>query len=148
MNIHDYILAGEGIEWRSLLSLWIPPLPEKFSLWFVNRFGDAFVATPDGSILQLDVGAGTCMIAARSRDEFARLLDLPAYRERWLRASIVDSCVRADIRLAPGECYGFKIPPVLKGTYEVSNLVPAKLDAHYSWMTHLSRQDSIYWIEP
>jgi hypothetical protein len=70
------------------------------------------------------------------------------YREKWLRPSIVDACLRAKIDLAPGECYGFKVPPALQGTYEVSNLVPSKLDAHYSWMSHLSKQDSIYWIEP
>ena len=148
MNLHDYIIAMEGIDWRPLLALWTPPLPEKFALWFVNRFGDAFVATPDGYIHHLDVGAGTCTMVARSRDEFARSLDLPLYREKWLRLSAVDACLRSKIELARGECYGFKIPPALQGTYEVSNLVPTKLDAHYSWMSHLSRQDSIYWIEP
>ena len=86
--------------------------------------------------------------AARSRDEFARLLDLPVYTDNWLRPAVVDACLRARIELAPGECYGFKIPPALQGTYEVSNLVPTKLDAHYSWMSHLAKQDSIYWIEP
>jgi hypothetical protein len=148
MNLHDYIIATEGIDWRALLSLWTPPLPEKFAPWFINRFGDAFVATPDGSILRLDVGTGTCTTAARSRDEFARLLDLPMYTDSWLRPAVVDACLRARIELAPGECYGFKIPPALQGTYEVSNLTPTKLDAHYSWMSHLARQDSIYWIEP
>jgi len=148
MNLHDYIIAPEGIDWRALLSVWIPPLPERYALWFVNRFGDAFVATPDGSIHHLDVGAGTCTVVARNREEFARLLDLPEHRDTWLRPSTVDACVRENIRLAHGECYGFRIPPALQGTYEVSNLVPAKLDAHYSWMSHLSRQNSVYWIEP
>jgi hypothetical protein len=148
VELRKYIIATEGIDWRALLSRWIPPLPTNFMLWFVNRFGDAFVTAQDGSVLRLDVGTGTCTKLAGSRDEFARLLDIPINTDSWLRPSIVDACVRSRIELAPGECYGFKIPPVLQGTYEVSNLVPAKLDSHYSWMAHLSRQDEIYWTEP
>ncbi len=148
MNLQDYILPTEGIDWRALLSYWTPPLPERFALWFVNRFGDAFGAAPGGAILRLDTGSGTCSTVARNRDEFAALLDVPANTDAWLRPSVVDACVRAKMFLAPGECYGFKIPPALQGTYEVTNLVPTKLDTHYSWMAHFSRQDEIYWIEP
>ena len=116
--------------------------------WFVNRFGDAYVATPDGTILRMDVGTGACTTVARSRDEFAKLLDLPRNVDIRHRPDVVDACRRAYFELAPVECYGFKNTTTKQGSYEVSNLVPAKLDAHYSWMSHLSKQDSIYWIEP
>ena len=148
VNLQNYILPAEGIDWRGLLKHWTPPLPEDFSLWFVNRFGDIFGAAPDGGILRLDVGSGTCAVAARSREEFARLLDLPANVDGWLRPSVVDACMRANITLSPGECFGFRVPPTLQGTYDVSNLVPTRLDAHYSWLAHITRQDEIYWIEP
>ena len=58
MNLRDYLIDQAGKDWAQLLCDWAPPLPLSFTLWLVNRFGDAFVVTEDGAVSMLDVGAG------------------------------------------------------------------------------------------
>lgn len=148
MNIQDYLIGQPGKNWRQLLSFWIPPLPGRFSLWLVNRLGDAFVVAEDQTILRLDVGAGTCAVVARTREHFAQLLNDPANADLWLRIHLTDACRSAGMTLAEHECYGFKIPPTLGGKYEVSNLKPTHLAVHYSYQAYICKQTDIYWIPP
>ena len=58
MDVTDYLIDQQGIEWPTLLRDWSPLLPESFTLWLVNRFGDSFVVFDDGSVNMLDIGAG------------------------------------------------------------------------------------------
>src|SRR4051812_19966820 len=59
MSVHDYLIDHEGFDWPGLLSGWSWLLPPEFAVWLVNRFGDLFLVPPDGTVLMLDVGAGT-----------------------------------------------------------------------------------------
>jgi hypothetical protein len=134
-----------GKDWEKLLAYWKPPLPPDATLWFVNLLGDIFVASSDGTIHWLTVGTASISIVAPSRDEFARMLDRPENAESWLRISLVEGCRKAGLALSKDECYGFKIPPALLGKYEVANLQPTNIYSHYSWLSHMTRQDEIYW---
>jgi hypothetical protein len=78
MNIHDYLIDQAGKDWPALFSDWGSVLPRSFTLWLVNRFGDAFVVLDDGSVRMLDVGIGQFRPVADSRDHFATLLDVEA----------------------------------------------------------------------
>lgn len=65
MGINDYLINQSGKDWAAFLRDWMPPLPPSFTLWLVNRFGDAFVIIDeDGSVHMLDVGAGTAVHVA------------------------------------------------------------------------------------
>ena len=85
---------------------------------------------------------------ARSREHFAQLLDAGSNTETWLRTSATDACRAAGMRLAPFECYGFRIPPTLGGGYDAGNLVPTNLAIHYSYQAYICKQADIYWIPP
>jgi hypothetical protein len=148
MNINDYLIAQAGKDWARLLSYWTPPLPPRFSLWLVNRLGDAFVVSENAAVLRLDVGSGSCAEVARNRDHFARLLDTADNADQWFRTRLVDACRRAGMTLGSYECYGFKIPPTLGGQYEVGNLVPTNLAVHYSYQAYICKQTDIYWVPP
>jgi hypothetical protein len=148
MNITDYLLTSTGTEWPKLLAYWVPPLPARFTLWLVNLLGDAFVIASDHSILRLDVGSGTCAPVARNREHFAQLLDDGGRANDWLRLRLVDECRRAGMQLGPLECFGFRIPPTLGGTYEASNLIPTHLAVHYSYQAYICKQRDVYWIPP
>src|SRR6187549_3209331 len=148
MNINDYLITEAGINWGRLLGDWIPPLPAQFNVWLVNHLGEPIVVEPHGAVVRLDVGMGTCMELARSREEFAQRLDADENANQWLRIRIVDECRRAGMTLKPYECYGFKIPPTLGGGYEPSNLIPMRLDSHYSYQAYICKQQDIYWIPP
>jgi hypothetical protein len=145
MNIRALLMDPEGKDWNRLLGYWRPPLPPDATLWFVNLLGEAFVATTDGAVHWLVVGTGTLSAVAPTREAFAQLLDRHGNAETWLRIPLVESCRAAGITLGADECYGFKVPPRLLGKYEASNLQPTNVYSHYSWLSHMTRQDEIYW---
>jgi hypothetical protein len=145
MNIQDFLIDPSGKDWKKLFAYWIPPLVPDTALWFVNKLGEPFLALKDGSIHRLVVGTGTLEHLAPDRTTLARLLDVRGNADAWLRIGLVEGCQRAGMNLAPDECYGFKVPPALFGTYEVTNLQPTNIYSHYSWLAHMARGDEIYW---
>ena len=123
MNINDYLIDQADKDWATHLGDWIAPLSSSFTLWLVNRFGDVFiVADDDNSVHMLDVGAGTLTRVANDRSHFADLLDTADSANNWLMIPLVDVCRAVGMNLGPSQCYGFKIPPVLGGKYEVEIL--------------------------
>lgn len=147
MRVEDYLIDQHGKDWRALLSRWTPPLPSDFTLWLVNRLGELFIVSSDDSVHYLEFGNGTLHVLAKSREQFAQLLDSGNNAETWLRISLTDACRRQGKHLQPDECYGFKVPPILQGKYEADNLEPVRLDKHYSLMAHLIKQEDVYWAE-
>jgi hypothetical protein len=145
MNIQDYLIDPAGKDWNRLLAYWTPPLQPQMTLWFANRLGDIFLADPDGAIHRLEVGTGSLQRIASDRREFARLLDLRENADTWLRIPLVEQCRTAGMTLGTDECYGFRIPPALLGSYEVANLQPTNIYSHFSWLAHMARKDEIYW---
>jgi hypothetical protein len=148
VDVTNYLIDPANKDWSRLLAPLVPPLPPRFSVWLINRLGEAFVTDEAGAILRLDVGAGTCDAVARSREQFAQLLDTGDNTDVWLRVSLIDACQRAGMRLGPFECYGFRIPPTLGGLYEPANLVPTNLAIHYSYQAYICKQADVYWVPP
>lgn len=148
MNITDYLIDPANKDWSRLLAPFAPPLPDRFTVWLVNRLGEVFLLDEAGAVLRLDVGAGTCETAATSREHFAQQLDSAGNAEGWLRVALVDACRRKGMQLGPFECYGFRIPPTLGGAYEATNLVPTNLAVHYSYQAYICKQQDVYWIPP
>lgn len=140
MDIHDYLIDQAGHDWAALLRDWIPPLPGSFTLWLVNRFADVFVVFDDGSVHMLDVGAGILERLADSRDDFATQLDAGDNANQWLMIPLVDACREVGMTLGAEHCYGFKIPPILGGQYDPSNVEPTDLAIHYSFLADIYRQ--------
>jgi Domain of unknown function (DUF1851) len=121
ISLEDYQINPDGIDWPAALAGWSWLIPSEFTLWLVNRLCDLFIVTVDGSVHMLDVGAGTFRQLAANRDEFCRLIDEADNAKEWLAISLVDKLVASGLLLQPGQCYGFKMPPVLGGPYEVEN---------------------------
>lgn len=55
------------------------------------------------------------------RTDFGRKLDEDDNANEWLMIPLVGQLVAFGMHLQPGQCYGFKIPPVLGGQYVVEN---------------------------
>jgi hypothetical protein len=123
-SINDYLIDRAGIDWPDVLSGWSWLLPSQFNLWLVNRFADLFMVLCDGSVHMLDVGIGTLTRIADSRDDFGAKIDEGDNANEWLMIPLVNELVAAGISLQPGQCYGFKFPPVLGGEYTVENVGP------------------------
>lgn len=106
----------------------------------VNRFGDAFIVIDDESVHMLDVGIGQLKRVADSRQHFGSLLDVGDNANNWLMIPLVDSCVAAGFRLSADQCYGYKVPPVLGGSYELDNVTCTDLSVHYSFLADIYQQ--------
>jgi hypothetical protein len=119
--VADYLIDHKGIDWPKALAGWSWLIPSKFTLWLVNRFADLFLVVPEGTVHMLDVGAGTLTKVAEDRNEFCIKIDDGDNANNWLMIPLVDELVAAGVRLQPGQCYGFKVPPVLGGEYAVEN---------------------------
>jgi hypothetical protein len=123
-TVADYLIEQSGIDWSKALASWSWLLPPRFTLWMVNRFADLILVLPDGTVHMLDVGGGTLTKLADNRDDFGIKIDEDDNANLWLMIPLVDQMVAAGVVLQPGQCYGFKTPPVLGGDYTVENAGP------------------------
>lgn len=124
ISVQDYLIDQSGIDWSTALSSWSWLLPPEFTVWLVNRFTDLFLVLPDETVHMLDVGVGTLTKVAESREDFCTKIDMGYSANEWLMIPLVDRLVSAGLILHPGQCYGFKIPPVMGGKYSVDNCGP------------------------
>jgi hypothetical protein len=135
MDVGDYLIDPSGHNWTDLLSAWSPILPEEFNLWLVNKVGDAFLIVQDGSIHVLDVGMGVFNHVADNREDFADRVAESA--DGWLLKYLIDDCLVSGKFLRDGQCYGYKVPPMLGGKYASDNLEPTTLSVHYGMLADL-----------
>ena len=140
MNIHDYLLSHENVDWPSVLEDWAWLLPQSFTVWLVNRFGDLIIALDNGTIQLVDVGSGLLMTIAESRNDFAEKIDQGNYAEEWLLISLVDAAKLSGLSLGQNEIYSYKTPPILGGDYTVENFEVCDLAVHYSILGQICRQ--------
>lgn len=81
----------------------------------VSAFGEPFFRDAQGTIHQLDTLDGKLNGVAGSLSEFTAILQEQAARDELLLAGLVLGAAGRGLILAPGECYDFKIAPILGG---------------------------------
>ena len=140
MDVRDYLIEQSAFDWQKILANWVPPLPEQFTVWLVNRFGDIFAVYEDQTVNWLRIDTGTITRVACNRDQFCDLVDLAENTNEWLLISVVDDCVANGKVLGPGQCYGYKLPPILGGGYEFDNVGSMDLEVYYSFLADIYRQ--------
>jgi hypothetical protein len=140
MNLPDYLIDQEGYEWSKIVADWSWLLPSSFTIWMVNRFGDLFLVPDDGSVQFLDIGAGTISVLAPNKEAFYSLVDKGNNADNWFLISLTDSCVDAGLTLQFGQCYAFKVPPVLGGQYERENIEPGSLVVNHALLAQIHEQ--------
>lgn len=132
MNINDYLLDQDGVNWGHILSDWSWLIPTSFTVWLANRFGDLFIVLDDGSVHLLDTGRGVIERLADNRDDFCKKMDEGSNAENWLLISIVDELVQSGKVLKAQTVYSFIKPPVLGGKYDPQNFEVTDIAVHYS----------------
>ncbi len=83
-----------------------------------SAVGDLFLRAPDGSVVWLDVGAGTITRVAATPEEFTAGLSNPERAAEWLSPDLVATLQQRLGALGRNQCYSFKIPPTLSGSYD------------------------------
>lgn len=140
IQLTDYLIDQDGIDWSASLQSWNWLLPASFTLWMVNRFADLFVVLADGQVHMLDIGAGTLDKVADSRGEFCSLMHLDDNANEWLMIPLVDQLVAAGTLLRPQQCYAFKRLPILGGEYTTANFAPLLISDYLACMGEVHEQ--------
>jgi hypothetical protein len=140
MNIHNYLIEHSSFDWKTLLEEWRWLLPPEFTVWLFTRTGDLFIKLPDGSIHMLDVGAGQLSRVAESRDDACAKLDEPGVADEWLMIPVVDQLVASGCILSAGQCYSYRVLPVLGGSYAPEGRVVLPIGEHFGAWGSLHRQ--------
>lgn len=131
LDVNDYLLDVNDVDWSTTLSPWLFLIPDKLTIWLVNRFGDIFAALDDGSIHMLDIGCGTFDRVADSRENFRSKLDIGEHANQWFMLPLINKLVAAGKQLKKGYCYGYARSPVLGGDYTVENTIVIPIHEHY-----------------
>lgn len=139
-SLYDYLIDHSEFDWNKLLAGWTWLLPPTFTVWLMNRFGDLFVITPDNRVHMLDIGAGVFLTLADSRDELSEKIDEQDNANSWLMIPLVDAAVAAGQTLAQGECYSFKLPPILGGQYTLDNVFVLEISKHFAAYASIHNQ--------
>jgi hypothetical protein len=140
MELANYIIDHENVDWPTVLADWAWLLPEELTVWLMNRYGDLFLVFNDGTVHMLDVGNGTIEQLAENRDEFALKIDEDDNVSNWLTVPLVDRMIEAGERLRADQCYSFIIPPTLGGEYTVENTAILSITEHYSVYASIHQQ--------
>jgi hypothetical protein len=112
-------------DWRWLVG-------DSMQLLIVSSLGDMFLADAGGRVFWLDTGAGQLQQVAGSAEEFKRLMQQRENADQWFVPQLVGDLMASGVRLAPGQCYSYKKPPILGGEIEPANFEPADLSVHFS----------------
>jgi hypothetical protein len=134
-------IADTSYDEGMLLGDWNWLLKEKYSLWFVTKFGDAFLKDKTvGSIAWLNVSSGSVTTVAPNETSFLDLVKKASNAERWLMTSIVDG--QAALGMIPGkdQCISYIIPPILGGKLLPDNLELTDVAVHLSIAGQIHRQ--------
>lgn len=137
-QLDDYLLDTTGADAAAWRGEWSWLLPDDCSLWLANRFADLFFEDAEGAVWRLDVSLGTLTHLAADRDEFCDKLD--AELDDWLMVPLVDRCVAAGLPLSPGRCYGFRMPPIVGGSYAVENVATLPIADYLGCCGSIHRQ--------
>lgn len=141
ITLQDLTVNIDHIDRETLLEDWRWLIGASRLPILVTASGDAFVQdAADGSVHVLDTGAGTLTRVADSADAFRALLADRDFVADHLAVQMVGDLLQAGVRLAPGQVYSFRKPPVLGGAYELDNVEPTDMDVHFSLTGQIHEQ--------
>ncbi|HEV7405893.1 MAG TPA: T6SS immunity protein Tdi1 domain-containing protein [Chthoniobacteraceae bacterium] len=123
-----------------LLSEWRWQINGGFQIILISSLGDLFLSDSAGHIHWLDSGAGRLNEVAAGLDEFQQLRQQPAYVAEWFAPRLVGAILQRGVRLAPGQCFSYKLPPILGGQMEPTNFEATDLCVHLSILGQINRR--------
>lgn len=124
----------------ALLEEWRWLVPQDAQVFLVSSLGDLFLGDGEERIYWLDAGAARLTQVANSMEEFKRLMPQPDRVKEWFVPQLVGDLMASGKRLAPGECYSYKVPPMLNGRMEVDNFEPTDLMVHCGMLGQIGRK--------
>ena len=141
LTMNDLTVNFAGIDRGSLVEEWRWLVGEQRLPILLTALGDAFLQdASDGSVHLLAAGPGKFEQVATSVEEFTSMLRDKEFVEENFVPRIVVEMRSLGHNLAPGQVYGYKVPPVLGGEYSIENLEPTDIGVHFSILGQAHRQ--------
>jgi hypothetical protein len=129
-----------GFEWRPMLAEWSWRVPPDHTPILFGLLGDWILAALDGSHWNLNLLEGDYIRVAGSAAEFNALVDIEQHADEWLSSVWVCVAEAAGIWPQPEESLCWKVPPLLGGAFDESNLGVMHAFAWQSIMSQLCRR--------
>lgn len=136
----DLTIALEGLDVEDLLREWRWLVPMTHKPVQITKFGDWFFADPEGIVFMLDLIEGKLCKVASSVKEFNDLKNTPEKHTEWFLDGFVFRCAAGGLNLNPGQCYGWRIHPMIGGKFEFENIQVFSLRVYQSLMGQMFRQ--------
>lgn len=131
-------LSGLGVE--DLLKEWRWLVPATMSPLWLSAFGDLAFMGQDKRVFLLDILEGSFGLIAPSELAMTELLESEEMRNRCLSADWFETCNSRGLYLGPGQCYGWKVAPILGGEFSFSNIQVFDVLVYETIMGQLHRQ--------
>lgn len=93
-----------------------------FTSYKVSAMGDLFLMAEDGKIWFLDTLEGKCSPAFSSMAHFDQVMATTQGQDHYLMAGMLLRAEREGMKLQPGQCFDWKLAPVVGGKIEFENL--------------------------
>ena len=124
---------------HALRRSWAWLVPEDAKPFMFSLSGDVFFESSEGAVHWLDTGQGVLQRIAASREEFlARMYEDGGHE--WLMAGLLDDFVARGMQIGTGRCPGYRVLPILGGTYDDHNMVPLPVVEWYGLSGELHAQ--------
>lgn len=137
---NELTVSPDGVDLPALLDAWRWLIDETYEPVVISALGDLFLRHDDGRIFWLDAGWGKFTEVAASGEEFKAEMVKPENASEWFVPQLVGELLSAGLTLAPGECFSYKVPPVLGGQIEVENFEPTDLQVHFGILGQVHEQ--------
>jgi hypothetical protein len=137
---NELTVSPDGVDLDGLLSEWRWLADESYRVVVITSLGDLFLRREDGPIFWLNTCDGTLTEVASSAEEFKQLMGRPEHANEWFVPQLVGDILTAGKGLGPGECFGYKVPPVLGGELAPDNFEPTDLQVHFGILGQIHKQ--------
>jgi hypothetical protein len=137
MKFSDYTVDLEGIDVDELISEWKWAVPSGLKVVATTKFGDSFLISEDNRVVFLDTLDGSLSDCGKGNlfsDGFVE-----ENRERF-SADWVEICIQRGMLLEAGQCYGWKVHPIIGGKFAFENIKVFSLRVYESVTGQLVRQ--------
>jgi hypothetical protein len=137
---NDLVVSTQDFTDNDLLSAWQWLLKRPVDLLLVSSLGNMFLVIENGRVLWLDVGSAELTDVASDVGEFRSLVSKPENMNQWFIPQLVGDLKESGMNLKTGQCYSYKVPPVLGGELQVTNFEPVDLSVHFSVLGQIHNQ--------
>ena len=139
-NSIDLTIDLSALDVQDLLSDWRWCVPADYTPVQMTKFGDWFFADPQGRVHMLDIIEGNLQEVAPSLTDYNALKNTADKHTEGFLDGFVFRCVGGGLTLGPGQCYGWRLHPLIGGKFEFQNIQVFSLRVYQSLMGQITRQ--------